>query len=76
MVCMAQRKETTLIGKGWFRVESKSFEIKVKVAKGQVVGKILERGQGFSSWIRLGEKSLVILLKGVKDFFFSFFFDR
>lgn len=39
-------------GKGWFEVESKSFKISVEVLKGKVEGIVLERGCGFSSWIK------------------------
>lgn len=53
--------------KVWFMVESKSFEISIGVVKDKLVGTVLERSQGFSSWISFGEKSFMALLEGVED---------
>lgn len=53
-------------GKCWFGVESKSFEISLELVKGKAVGKIVERGRGFSSWIIFGERGLAHLLEGVE----------
>lgn len=39
-------------GKVWFVVELKSFEISVGAVKGKLGCTVLERSQGFSSWIR------------------------
>ena len=48
-------------------MESKSFEISIGVVKDKLVGTVLERSQGFSSWISFGEKSFMALLEGVED---------
>lgn len=48
----------------WFGAESKTFEILPEIVKGKEVEKIVEKGQGFSSWIRFGKRGLVGLLKG------------
>ena len=53
-------------GKCWFAVESKTFEISIEVVRRKPRGIILERSKDFSSWIRLGEKSLSYLLQGVE----------
>lgn len=45
-------------GSYWVGVESKSFEILMEQVKGKMMGKILERGLGFSTWIRFGEREL------------------
>ncbi|RVW92175.1 hypothetical protein CK203_027192 [Vitis vinifera] len=37
-------------------VELKTFEISLDIVKGKEVGKILERGKGFSSWIKVWKK--------------------
>ena len=58
---------SSLGGSCWFGVELKTFEILLEIVKGKEVGKIVERGRGFSSWIRFGERSLVGLLEGVED---------
>lgn len=57
---------SSLGGSCWFGVELKTFEILLEIVKGKEVGKIVERGRGFSSWIRFGERSLVGLLEGWK----------
>ena len=54
-------------GKGWFAVESKTFEISIEEVRGKWRGIILERSKGFSSWIKFGEKTLSYLLEGVED---------
>ena len=54
-------------GKCWFDVDLKMFEISVEEVKGKLLGKILERGRGCSSWIRLGELSLSHLLDEVES---------
>lgn len=53
-------------GRCWFGVESIFFEILIKEVKRKLVGKICERGQDFSSWIRFGGKGLALLLEGVE----------
>ena len=56
------------LGRRWFSVDSKSFEIKVEGEgrKAQVI--ITERRRGGSSWIRFREEGVRILLKGVESF--------
>ena len=56
------------VGRRWFSVDSKSFEIKVEGEgrKAQVI--ITERRRGKSSWIRFREEGVRILLKGVESF--------
>lgn len=44
----------------------KSFEISIEQVKGKMVGKIVERGRGFSTWIRVGERGLARLLEEVE----------
>lgn len=46
-----------------FSVDSKSFEILVEIVK----GKVLEEGQGLSSWIIFREKGCALLLEGVEE---------
>ena len=41
-------------GKRWFAVESKSFDISVEELGGRLRGVIVERGRGYSRWVRLG----------------------
>lgn len=53
-------------GKCWFGVEWKIFEISMESIKGKQVEKIVERGWGFSSWIRFGERVLAWLLEGLE----------
>lgn len=53
-------------GTEWFGVESKSFEISIEEVNGCLQGKIVERGRGFSNWIRFGEFSLSRLLERVE----------
>lgn len=47
-------------------MELKTFEISLDIVKGKEVGKILERGKGFSSWIKFDERGLVGLLEWVE----------
>lgn len=47
-------------------MDSKSFEILKEMVKGRVVSLIMERGRGFSSWIRFGERGPAWILKGVE----------
>ena len=56
------------LGRRWFSVDSKSFEIKVEGEgrKAQVI--ITERRRGRSSWIRFREEGVRILLKGIESF--------
>ena len=42
------------------------FEISMESIKGKQVEKIVERGWGFSSWIRFGERVLAWLLEGLE----------
>lgn len=53
--------------KGWFEIESKSFQISVTVLKGRVAGKILERNR--DSPVGLGSEKRVwyLCLKGWRD---------
>lgn len=53
-----------MIGKCWFGVWSKSFEILVEVVEEKVIGRALERGHGFSSYIKFREKSLFFFVVG------------
>lgn len=62
-------KKASLGRRCWFRVDSKSFEISLESVNGKVVGKIVERGWGLSSWIRFAEKILAKLLEGAKECF-------
>ena len=59
---------TPSLGRRWFSVDSKSFEIKVEGEgrKEQVI--ITERRWGRRSWIRFREGVVRILLKGVESF--------
>ena len=49
-------------GRCCFGVESKSIDTLVEMVKGKMVGKVVERSWGLCSWIRFGEKGLVLLL--------------
>lgn len=42
----------------WFGIELKSFEISMEEVRGKSVGKIVDRGCGFSTWIRFGERGV------------------
>ena len=61
-------KERPLDGSFWFGVELKSFEIFLESLNGKMVERIVERGRGFSSWIRFGERDLSLLLEGMEDY--------
>ena len=47
-------------------MESKSFEISIEGLGGNLRGVIVERGRGYSRWVRFGECSLICLLAGVE----------
>ena len=47
-------------------MESKSFEISIEGLGGNLRGVIVERGRGYSRWVRFGECSLRCLLAGVE----------
>ena len=53
-------------GKRWFAVESKSFDIFVEGLGGRLRGVIVERGRGYSRWVKFGELSLHCLLAGLE----------
>lgn len=42
--------------KVWFEVESESLEIFIEKFRGRLGCRVLERGRGFSSWIKFREK--------------------
>lgn len=50
----------------WFAVDSKTFDLSIKVVRGKLKGLIVERGKGLSAWIRFGEVSLGRLLERVE----------
>ena len=52
--------------RSWFAIDFKSFEIPLEEVGGKLLGRILERGRGFSSWINFWELSLCHLLDGVE----------
>lgn len=64
MVAMEDGKvnKVSFDGRCWFGLDLKSFEISLETINGKAVRKIVERGRGLSSWIRIGEKSLGKLL--------------
>lgn len=53
-------------GRCWFAMDSNSFDLSVEEVVGRLRGVIVERGRGFSVWIRFGDQSLRSLLKGAK----------
>ena len=55
-----------MLGRRWFSVDYKSFELKEEGEgrKTQVI--IIERRGGRSSWIRFGKEGTNILFKGVE----------
>lgn len=53
-------------GKGWFKIESKSFEISVDFSEGKIFGVITGQGRSFLTWIRFREWGLALLLEGVE----------
>ena len=54
-------------GKRWFAIESMSFEVSVKEARGKIRGTIVERSKGLSSQIRFGVTSLRNFLEGLEE---------
>ena len=52
----------------WVAVDSKIFECSVEVVGRRLQGVILERGRGYSSWIRFGASSPSLLLEGVESY--------
>lgn len=53
-------------GGSGFAMESKFFETSIEEVGEKLLGKILEKSEGFSSWIKFGELSLCCLLRGVE----------
>lgn len=45
---------------------NRNLDIPVKIVKGRMPEKIVEKCQGLASWSRFGEKDLALLLKGVE----------
>ena len=56
-----------LVGKTWFAVEAKTFEISIEEKNKKLRGCIWERCKGATSWVRFGESSLQCLLLGIED---------
>ena len=57
----------TMVGKTWFAVEAKTFEISIEEKSKKLRGCIWERCKGATSWVRFGESSLQRLLLGIED---------
>ena len=55
------------MGKTWFAVEAKTFEISIEEKSKKLRGCIWERCKGTTSWVRFGESSLQRLLLGIED---------
>ena len=55
------------MGKTWFAVEAKTFEISIEEKNKTLRGCIWERCKGATSWVRFGESSLQRLLLGIED---------
>ena len=55
------------LGKTWFAVEAKTFEISIEEKNKKLRGCIRERCKGATSWVRFGESSLQRLLLGIED---------
>ena len=55
------------MGKTWFAVEAKTFEISIEVKNKKLRGCIWERCKGATSWVRFGDSSLQRLLLGIED---------
>ena len=55
------------MGKTWFVVEAKTFEISIEEKNKKLRGCIWERSKGAISWVRFGESSLQRLLLGIED---------
>ncbi|RVX08367.1 hypothetical protein CK203_017606 [Vitis vinifera] len=64
VICCAITMDSIEMDRGrcCFGVESKSIDTLVEMVKGKMVGKVVERSWGLCSWIRFGEKGLVLLL--------------
>ena len=56
-----------MVGKTWFPVEAKTFEISIEEKSKKLRGCIWERCKGATSWVRFGESSLQRLLLGIED---------
>ena len=56
-----------VLGKTWFAVEAKTFEISIEEKNKKLRGCIWERCKGATSWVRFGESSLQRLLLGIED---------
>ena len=55
------------MGKTWFTVEAKTFEISIEEKNKKLRGCIWERCKGATSWVRFGDSSLQRLLLGIED---------
>ena len=55
------------MGKTWFAIEAKSFEISIEEKGKKLRGCIWERCKGATSWVRFGDLSLQHLLLGIED---------
>ena len=55
------------MGKTWFAIEAKTFEISIEEKNNKSRGCIWERCKGVTSWVRFGESSLQRLLLGIED---------
>ena len=55
------------MGKTWFAVEAKTFEISIEEKNKKLRGCIWERCKGATSWVRFGDSSLQRLLLGIED---------
>lgn len=50
-----------------FKIEKTLFEIKVEMSRGKKRGWIMETEGGYSSWIRMGYKSMGLLLIEIEE---------
>ena len=55
------------MGKTWFVIEAKTFEISIEEKNNKLRGCIWERSKGATSWVRFGDSSLYRLLLGIED---------
>ena len=55
------------MGKTWFTIEAKSFEISIEEKGKKLRGCIWERCKGATSWVRFGDSSLQHLILGIED---------
>ena len=55
------------MGKTWFAIEAKTFEISIEEKGKKLRGCIWERCKGATSWVRFRDSSLQHLLLGIKD---------